>query len=162
MTADTAGTPRTPGVGQEAPDFTLKSTLGEPVTLSQLRGEKPVVLVFHPFTFTGVCEGELCAIRDDHTPFDAAGAQVLAISCDPAPSQKTWAEQQGWTFPVLSDFWPHGAVAKAYGAFNEALGCANRVTVVIDSSGKIVDRFDTPDLKTARTSDRYAEAMSKL
>lgn len=149
-------------VGQEAPDFTLKSTIGEPVTLSQFRGQKPVVLVFYPFTFTGVCEGELCAIRDDYTPFESAGAQVLAISCDPAPSQKMWADQQGWTFPVLSDFWPHGEVARAYGAFNEALGCANRVTVVIDAEGTIVDRFDTPDLKTARTADRYAEAMAKL
>jgi peroxiredoxin len=148
-------------VGQDAPDFTLKSTQGDPVTLSALKGT-PVVLVFYPFTFTGVCEGELCAIRDDYSPFEKAGAQVLAISCDPAPSQKTWAEQQGWTFPVLSDFWPHGEVAKAYGAFNDALGCANRVTVVIDQAGKIVDRFDTPDLKTARTGERYAEAMSKL
>ncbi len=149
-------------IGQEAPDFTLKSHTGEEVTLSQFRGKKNVVLVFIPFAFTGVCEGELCAIRDDHSPFEAAGAQVLAISCDPAPSQKTWAEQQGWTFPVLSDFWPHGEVAKAYGAFNDALGCANRVTVVIDQAGKIVDRFDTPDLKTARTGERYQEAMAKL
>lgn len=149
-------------VGQDAPDFTLKSTIGEPVTLSQFKGQKPVVVVFHPFTFTGVCEAELCSIRDDYTPFEAAGAQVLAISCDPAPSQKAWADQQGWTFPVLSDFWPHGEVAKAYDAFNDALGCANRVTVVIDKNGSIVDRFDTPDLKTARTSDRYGEAMAKL
>ena len=151
----------TAGIGDDAPDFTKRSTQGEDVTLSQLRG-KPVVLVFYPFTFTGVCEGELCAIRDDFSPFESAGAQVLAISCDPAPSQKTWAEQQGWTFPVLSDFWPHGEVAKAYGAFNEQLGCANRVTVVIDGGGKIVDRFDTPDLRTARTKERYEEAMAKL
>ena len=149
-------------VGQQAPDFTLKSTTGDPVTLSALRGEKPVVLVFYPFTFTGVCEGELCSIRDDHTPFDSADAQVLAISCDPAPSQKIWAEQQGWTFPVLSDFWPHGEVARAYGAFNEALGCANRVAVVIGKDGTIVDRFDTPDLKTPRTRERYEEALAKL
>ena len=149
-------------IGQDAPDFTLKSTQGDPVTLSQFEGQQPVVLVFYPFTFTGVCEGELCAIRDDYSPFENAGAQVLAISCDPAPSQKQWAEQQGWTFPVVSDFWPHGEVAKAYGAFNDALGCANRVTVVIDKDGKIVDRFDTPDLRTARTAERYAEAMAKL
>ena len=149
-------------IGDDAPDFTLKSTAGDPVTLSSFEGQKPVVLVFYPFTFTGVCEGELCAIRDDFSPFDAAGAQVLAISCDTAPSQKVWAEQQGWTFPVLSDFWPHGEVAKSYGAFNDALGCANRVTIVIDANGKIADRFDTPDLKTARTKERYEEAMSKL
>ena len=149
-------------IGQEAPDFTKRATTGEEITLSQFRGDKPVVLVFYPFTFTGVCEGELCAIRDDYSPFEASGAQVLAISCDPAPSQKTWAEQQGWTFPVLSDFWPHGEVARAYGAFNEALGCANRVAVVIDKDGKVVDRFDTPDLKTPRTRERYEEALKKL
>lgn len=149
-------------IGQQAPDFTLRSHTGEEVTLSQYRGEKAVVLVFHPFTFTGVCEAELCSLRDDHTPYDAAGAQVLAVSCDPTPTQKAWAEQQGWTFPVLSDFWPHGKVAQAYGAFNDTLGCANRVTVVIDAGGTIVDRFDTPDLKTPRTAERYAEALAKL
>jgi peroxiredoxin (alkyl hydroperoxide reductase subunit C) len=149
-------------VGKEAPDFTLRSHTGEEVTLSQFRGQKPVVLVFYPFTFTGVCEGELCAIRDDYTPFDASGAQVLAISCDTTPSQRLWADQQGWTFPVLSDFWPHGKVAQAYGAFNEKLGCANRVAIVIDEDGTIVDRFDTPDLKTPRTRERYEEAMAKL
>lgn len=149
-------------IGDDAPDFTLKSTTGEEVTLSSFRGQSPVVLVFHPFSFTGICEAELCSIRDDYTPFEAAGTQVLVVSCDPAPSQKMWADQQGWTFPVLSDFWPHGAVAKAYGAFNETVGAANRVTVLIGSDGTIVDRFDTPDLKTPRTRERYEEAMAKL
>src|SRR4051795_3211780 len=149
-------------IGQEAPDFTLKSTQGDPVTLSQLRGQKPVVLVFYPFTFTGVCEGELCAIRDDYTPFEKSGAQVLAISCDPAPSQKTWADQQGWTFPVLSDFWPHGEVAKAYGAFNEALGCANRATFVLDKDGVVSSTFSSPDLGTPRAKAEYEEALAKV
>lgn len=149
-------------IGQEAPDFTLKSHTGEEVTLSQFRGEKNVVLVFIPFAFTGVCEGELCAIRDDLSPFESGGAQVLAISTDTAPTLKLWAEQQGWTFPTLSDFWPHGEVAKAYGAFNEQVGCANRVTVVIDKDGKIVDRFETGSLGEARPAERYEEAMAKL
>jgi peroxiredoxin len=149
-------------IGQEAPDFTKRATTGEEVTLSSFRGQQPVALVFHPFSFTGVCEAELCAIRDDYSPFESAGVQVLVMSCDPAPAQKQWAEQQGWTFPVLSDFWPHGEVAQAYGAFNEQLGAANRVTVVIGKDGKVVDRFDTPDLRTPRTKERYEEAMSKL
>jgi peroxiredoxin len=149
-------------IGQQAPDFTLKSQAGEDVTLSQFRGEKAVVLVFIPFAFTGVCQGELCAIRDDFTPFEAAGAQVLAISTDTAPTLKQWADQQGWTFPTLSDFWPHGEVAKAYGAFNEERGCANRVTVVIDKSGTIVDRFQSGGLGEARPAERYEEAMAKL
>ena len=149
-------------IGQEAPDFTLKSHTGEEVTLSQFRGKKAVVLVFHPFAFTGICEGELCAIRDDYTAFESAGAQVLSISTDPSPSQKMWADQQGWTFPTLSDFWPHGEVAKAYGAFNEEKGCAMRVTVVIDKDGKIVDKFESGGITEARTSERYEEAMAKL
>lgn len=148
--------------GQLAPDFTLKSHTGEEVTLSQFRGKKNVVLVFIPFAFTGVCEGELCAIRDDFTPFEAAGAQVLAISTDTAPTLKQWADQQGWTFPTLSDFWPHGEVAKAYGAFNEEKGCANRMTVVIDMEGKVVDAFQSGGLGEARPAERYEEAMAKL
>jgi len=69
-------------IGQEAPDFTLKDQDGNDVTLSSFRGQQSVVLVFYPFTFTGVCQGELCEIRDDPSAFDAADAQVLAISCD--------------------------------------------------------------------------------
>ena len=128
----------TADVGQDAPDFTKRATTGDEITLSSYEGKQPVVLVFYPFTFTGVCEGELCAIRDDYSPFENAGAQVLAISCDPGPSQKQWAEQQGWTFPVLSDFWPHGEVAKQYGVFNDVAGMANRGTFLIDKSGKVV------------------------
>lgn len=148
-------------IGQQAPDFTLRSTQGE-ITLSQFQGDKAVAVVFYPFTFTSVCEGELCALRDDLSLFESEGVQVLAISCDAVPSQKLWGEQNSWTFPVLSDFWPHGAVAQAYGVFNDKLGCANRATFLIDTSGKIVDSFDTPDLGTARTMDRYKEALAKL
>jgi peroxiredoxin len=148
--------------GQSAPDFELPSQSGEKVKLSDFRGNKPVALVFYPFTFTAVCEGELCEIRDDFGRFEDAGVAVLAISCDTAPSQKEWAEKQGWNFPVLSDFWPHGEVAKAYGAFNEALGCANRATFLIDTDGKVVDRFESGGLREPRTKERYDEALAKL
>ena len=150
-----------PGVGDTAPDFTLKDQNGDDVTLSALRG-KPVVIVFYPFTFTGVCQGELCEIRDDPSAFERAGAQVLAISCDSRHSQRMWAEQQGYTFPVLSDFWPHGEVAKAYGVFNEALGCANRATFVIDADGKISSTFSSPDLGTPRAKQEYDDALAKV
>jgi len=152
----------TADIGQQAPDFTLKSHTGDEVSLSQFKGVKPVVLVFIPFAFTGICEGELCAIRDDLSTFEAAGTQVLAISCDTSPSQKQWAEQQGWTFPMLSDFWPHGAVAQQYGVFNEERGCAFRATVVVDKAGVIVDKFQSGGLGEARPHERYAEAMAKL
>ncbi len=149
-------------IGQPAPAFTLKDQSGTEVSLSDYAGEKAVALVFYPFTFTGVCEGELCQLRDDVADYEAAGVQVLAVSCDSRFAQNMWAEQKGWTFPVLSDFWPHGAVAQAYGVFNEAVGCANRATFLIDRDGVVVDTFDTPDLGTAREKDRYTAAVAKL
>ena len=148
--------------GQLAPDFTLKDQAGNDVVLSSFRGNKNVVVVFYPFTFTGVCEGELCAIRDDISEFEAGGVQVLAISCDSRHSQRIWAEQQNYNFPVLSDFWPHGAVARSFGVFNEDLGCAIRATFVIDQSGTIVDTFETANLATARDKAAYDAAIKKL
>ena len=149
-------------VGQAAPDFTLKDQAGNDVSLADYKGKQSVVLVFYPFTFTGVCQGELCEIRDDPSTFESADAAVLAISCDTRHAQAQWAEQQGFTFPVLSDFWPHGEVAKAYDVFNDALGCAMRATFLIGKDGTIVDAFETPDLGTAREKSRYAEAIAKL
>jgi peroxiredoxin len=149
-------------IGQPAPAFTLKDQNGNDVSLADFRGEKAVALVFYPFTFTGVCEGELCRLRDDHTQFEEAGVQVLAVSCDSRHAQRIWAEQQGYNFPVLSDFWPHGAVAKAYDVFNEELGCAIRATFLIDRDGTVVDEFRTDSLGTAREADRYTEALAKL
>ena len=148
--------------GQEAPDFELKDQEGNLVSLASHRGDKAVALVFYPFTFTGVCQGELCELRDDMSSFAAENVQVVAVSCDSPFAQKKWAEEQGFTFPVLSDFWPHGAVAKAYGVFNDALGCANRATFLIGTDGKVVDRFDTENLGTARPAERYTEALAKL
>ncbi len=144
-------------IGAIAPEFTLKDQAGNDVSLSDTRGSAPTVLVFYPFTFTGVCQGELCEIRDDPSVFDQASAAVLAISCDTRHAQAQWAEQQGFTFPVLSDFWPHGEVARAYGVFNEQLGCANRATFVIDRDGRVVAKFESAGLATpraARTTSR--------
>ena len=152
----------TVAVGAAAPDFTLKDQNGNDVTLSSFRGESNVVIVFYPFTFTGVCEGELCSLRDDIADFDTNAAQVLAISCDTRHAQAQWAQKQGFTFPVLSDFWPHGAVAQEYGVFNEALGCANRATFVIDKAGTVVDVFESPNLGTPRDKAAYTAALAKL
>ena len=149
-------------IGQPAPDFELRGSTPEPVKLSSFHGERAVALVFYPFTFTGICEGELCSLRDDLARFEAADVQVLAVSCDTAPAQKKWAEEQGFNFPVLSDFWPHGEVARAYGVFDEAKGCAVRATFVIGRDGVVVDEFRTDSLGTAREADRYTEALAKL
>ena len=122
-------------VGQEAPDFELVDQNGEKVKLSSFRGNKNVVLVFFPFAFTGTCTGELCALRDDLSLFQNDKVQLLAISCDAMFTQKVFAEKEGYKFPLLSDFWPHGATATKYGVFNGERGLALRGTFIIDKQG---------------------------
>jgi peroxiredoxin len=149
-------------IGQDAPEFELKDQVGESVRLADLRSDRAVALVFFPFAFSGICTDELCALRDDFSQFAAAGVQVVAVSCDSRHALRKWAEETGYDFPMLADFWPHGEVARAYGVFNEAVGCANRATFLIDRDGTVVDTFATPDLGTARELGRYSEAIAKL
>ena len=123
------------GLGSVAPDFSLTSQHGEDVTLSSFRGSRHVVLVFIPFAFSGTCTSELGEIRDSLDAFAGHDAQVLAISCDHFFSNRAFSDAEGLTFPVLSDFWPHGDVSRAYGTFNEDAGAPNRGTYVIDREG---------------------------
>jgi peroxiredoxin len=124
-------------VGQVAPDFTLKDQFGKDVSLSDYKGVKSVVVVFYPFAFSGICTGELCEIRDDLGAFDSDQVQVLAISCDHMFTQRAWSDAQGFFFPVLSDFWPHGATAQAFGVFEQSGGFSTRGTFLIDSGGVV-------------------------
>jgi peroxiredoxin len=124
-------------IGTIAPDFTLRDQNRQEVTLSSFRGQQAVLLVFHPFAFTGTCTDELCSVRDDRATFHTDDVQVLAISVDSPYAHKVWAEQEGYDFPLLADFWPHGAVAQAYGVFNEQGGMADRGTFLIDTDGVI-------------------------
>jgi peroxiredoxin (alkyl hydroperoxide reductase subunit C) len=105
--------------------------------LSSYRGSKSVLLVFYPFAFSGMCTRELCEVRDKLPTFEGDDVQVVGVSCDPTFTLKSWAMQEGYLFPLLSDFWPHGEVAKLYGAFNETAGMANRATFLIDRSGVV-------------------------
>lgn len=122
-------------VGQQAPDFTLKDYNKQEVTLSSFRGQQPVLLVFYPFAFSGICQGELCQLRDEFAEYESENVRILGISVDTPFSLKAWAEQQGYQFPLLSDFWPHGEVAKAYGVFNADAGLAVRGTFLVDTEG---------------------------
>jgi peroxiredoxin (alkyl hydroperoxide reductase subunit C) len=122
-------------IGAGAPDFTLKDQDGRPVTLSTLLGAKDVLLVFFPLAFTGICQRELDEINARLADFANDGTQTVAVSVGPPPTHKVWARQSGFTFPMLSDFWPHGEVAQAYGVFNADAGFANRGTFVIDRAG---------------------------
>ena len=124
-----------PEVGTEAPDFTVRDQNNQEVTLSSFRGERSVLLVFYPFAYSSLCTGELCAVRDDLDDFQNDDVQILAISVDHPFALKSWAENQGFDFPLLSDFWPHGAIARAYGVFNDTRGMAVRGTFLIDKAG---------------------------
>jgi peroxiredoxin len=148
-------------VGTEAPDFELRDNNAQSHRLSSFRGNKNVVLVFYPFAFTGVCTGEMCAIRDDVSSLQNDDTQVFAISCDTVPSLRVFAEQEGLTYPLLSDFWPHGEVAKAYGVFNETLGAADRGTFIIDKTG-VVRWTVRNEIKDARDLADYQKALAEL
>lgn len=148
-------------IGAEAPDFTLKDQNGQPVTLSSFRGAKNVLLVFFPLAFTGICQGELDEIRDRLPEYENDDTATLAISVGPPPTHKVWATQSGFTFPVLSDFWPHGAVAAAYGVFNDDAGIANRGTFVVDRAGTV--RFaEMKQPGEARDQSVWTEALAAL
>ena len=148
-------------VGSQAPDFTLKDQDGQPVTLSSFRGEKNVLLVFFPLAFTGICQGELDAVRDNLPNFENDDTVTLAISVGASPTHKIWATESGFTFPVLSDFWPHGAVAEDYGVFHPNAGIANRGTFVIDREG-IVRFAEMNQPGEARDQRVWTDALAAL
>ncbi len=148
-------------VGQSAPDFTLPDQHGEKTSLSSYRGEKTVVLVFYPLTFTNVCKGELAGIRDDIGTYQNDEVQVLAVSVDSFFAHRVWADEQGYDFPILADFWPHGEVARAYGVFDDAMGVATRGTFVIDKEGVV--RWSVVNaIPDARDQAEYAKVLESL
>jgi mycoredoxin-dependent peroxiredoxin len=120
--------------GTPAPDFTLPDQDKNPVTLSELRG-RPVVLAFHPFAFTGICETEVCSLRDEMRDFSELGAEVVVVSPDSVFVHKHWADELALPYRYLSDYWPHGEVAKRYGILDESKGAPTRSTFVIDAEG---------------------------
>jgi peroxiredoxin len=124
-------------VGDRAPQFSLPDQDKQVVSLADLRGT-PVLLVFYPFAFSGICTGELCQLRDELAGYTDAGVKVVAISTDAVFSLKAFKATEGFDFPLLSDFWPHGATAQAYGVFNEKAGMALRGTFLLDAEGVVV------------------------
>lgn len=146
-------------VGQPAPDFTLVNQRNEKVTLSDLRGHK-VVVVFFPFAFSSICTSELCELRDRREHFDE-DTVLLGISVDSRHALRAMAEQEGLGYDLLSDFWPHGAVARAYGVFDESTGAASRGSFVIDREG-IVRWAVVNDIGTARDADHHHTVVSTI
>lgn len=148
-------------VGDRAPNFELLDQDANDVSRASLEGRKSLI-VFIPFPFTGLCEAELCSIRDNLARLNGMDANVVAISCDTRFVHKKWATEQGFEFPILTDFWPHGATARSYGSFNEEKGVANRMTYVLDETGVVREIIDSGSLGVAREMDAYMEALGKL
>ncbi|MFF2842669.1 peroxiredoxin [Paenarthrobacter sp. NPDC057981] len=149
-----------PQAGQPAPDFELLNQYGEPVRLTDYRGVN-VVVVFFPFAFSGICTGELCEIRDNIAQFKDSNATVLAISVDSKFAQRAYAEHEGFDFDLLADFWPHGAVAREYGVFDDTSGMALRGTFIIDAAGIVRYVVVNPRGK-ARDFAEYRRALASL
>jgi peroxiredoxin len=149
-------------VGDEAPDFELPDQHGTPVKLSGFRGAKNVVLVFYPLAFSSVCGGELCALRDDFPEVTSrADVELLTVSVDSLFTHRAWADAENFQFSLLADFWPHGAVAKAYGVFDEGKGLAIRGTFVIDKEGVVRWKVVNP-IPQARDIADYQKALAAL
>lgn len=153
-------TERAPAVGEQAPHFALRDQYGRTVSLSD-RGDKPAVLVFFPFAFSGICTGELREVRDTMEDFQTDDIQVYAISCDPMFALRAWADAEGHFFPLLSDFWPHGEVSRAYGVFDEAGGFAVRGTFLLDRDGTLV-WSEVKGAGERRDFDDYRAALAEL
>jgi mycoredoxin-dependent peroxiredoxin len=148
-------------IGDEAPDFELPDQHGTPVKLSSFRGKKNVVLVFYPLAFSGVCTGELCAMRDEFPEVSRDDAELLTVSVDSTFTHRAWSDAEKFQFGLLSDFWPHGEVAKAYGIFNDERGVATRGTFVIDKEGVVRWKVVNP-IPQARDIADYQRALAAL
>jgi len=148
-------------VGDEAPDFELKDQHGTPVKLSSFRGQKNVVLVFYPLAFSGVCSGEMCAMRDEFPEVTGDDVELLTVSVDSTYSHRVWADQEHFGFELLSDFWPHGEVAKAYGVFDENKGFSIRGTFIIDKNGVVRWKVVNPAPQARDIAD-YQKALAEL
>ena len=148
-------------VGEQAPDFELKDQHGTPVRLSSFRGVKNVVLVFYPLAFSGVCTSELCAMRDEFPEVTRDDVELLTVSVDSTFTHRAWSDAEHFEFPLLSDFWPHGAVAKEYGVFESDRGFATRGTFIIDKEGVVRWKVINP-VPQARDIAEYQKALAEL
>ncbi len=148
-------------IGQQAPDFELKDQHGTPVRLSGFRGKKNVVLVFYPLAFSGVCSGELAAMRDEFPEASRDDVELLTVSVDSGYALRTWSDAEQFGFSLLSDFWPHGDVARSYGVFDENLGIATRGTFIIDKDGVVRWKVVNP-IPQARDIADYQKALASL
>ena len=149
------------GPGALAPEFDLPDQHGAPQRLADRRGLRPVVLVFVPFAFSRTCTGELRELDAHADLFETAGAELLVASVDAKYALRAWGEAEGVGVTLLSDFWPHGAAARAYGAFDERAGYATRASFAIGADGVIRSSFATGPGE-ARQISAYRRALAAL
>jgi peroxiredoxin len=143
-----------------APDFDLEAAEGERVRLGDFLGRSNLLLVFHPFAFTPVCEEEARDLQANLESFRNAQTEIVFVSCDTAPARQAWKEQLGAEYTFASDFWPHGAAAKAYGVFNEQKGAPHRGTFLIDKEGQVIWSYLSPG--DVRRTEMVPESLETL
>jgi peroxiredoxin len=148
-------------IGAPAPAFNLPNIDREMVSSEDLKGSKAVVM-FIPFPFTGICDGEACAMRDNLGALADLDAKVVVITAHARPTNGEWAKQNEFEFPVLSDFWPHGEVSRAYGIFNETLGVPTRATFFLDEDGIVRDIVATDSMGTGREIEAQLDALRNV
>lgn len=125
-------------VGSKAPDFALNDQNGKPVKLSELKGKK-VLLSFHPLAWTKVCAEQMKSLEANYKRFEKLNTIALGLSVDTVPSKKAWAKELAIeNTRLLSDFWPHGEVAKLYGIFRDKDGFSERANIIVDENLKVI------------------------
>jgi mycoredoxin-dependent peroxiredoxin len=148
-------------IGDLAPDFELPDQHGSPVKLSSFRGAKNVVLVFYPVAFSPICRDEMVALREEFPEASSGDVELLTVSVDSLFIHRVWADAEYFQFGLLADFWPHGAVARQYGVFDEVRGLAVRGTFIIDKNG-IVRWSVINRVSQARDVADYQKALAAL
>ena len=146
-------------IGSPAPELRLRDQHGQTVSLASYRGRQRVLIVFYPNAFSSVCSDELTSLRDALAELEGAGVQLLAVSCDPLFALRAYADIEALGFPLLSDFWPHGAVSAAYGVFDERRGCSRRSTFLVDLEGTVVWAVHNA-MPDARNVEDYLAALN--
>ena len=146
-------------IGEKAPDFVLRDQTRAKRSLADLAGAKGMI-VFMPFAFTSTCLGEMCTLRDNLHHIEASGTKLFVITCDTLHSNRRWSEDEGFQFPILSDFWPHGEVTQAYGCFNPAIGVPMRSTYILDETGLVTEIVGTERLDAPRDFADYQRALA--
>jgi mycoredoxin-dependent peroxiredoxin len=150
----------TVATSEKAPHFDLEVTDGERVALSDFLGRSNLLLVFHPFAFTEVCEEEARDLQENLDSFRNAQTEIVLVSCDSAPARQAWKEQLGAEYIFASDFWPHGAAAKAYGVFNDENGAPHRGTFLIDKDGRVIWSYLSP--QDERRTEMVPDSLATL